>query len=169
MTGVGVILAAAWVRTSSTDSEGQLSPDGRWLAYSSPQGGNGMRVYLRAIAGAQPASEMKWQVSAGEAEEPRWRSDGKELYFLSRTDSNRRVQLSSVAIGSGPNPVGVPQVLFEVNGLRSLSTINAFMYSPSADGQRFLMDVFASDVRPTLDVILNWASTTLNSQVSTLK
>ena len=62
----------------------------------------------------------------------------------------------AVPIGAEPNPVGTPNALFEFQTITTVPQNNVFSYAPSADGQRFLISVFATDAQPTLDVILNW-------------
>ena len=67
------------------------------------------------------------------------------------------MKIMSVAMTAGSNPAGTPMPLFEFRSLLTVTSANVFAYSPSADGQRFLVDVFATDVQPSLEVILNWA------------
>ncbi len=61
-------------------------------------------------------------------------------------------------IVSGAAPIGTPKPLFEVASFGILPQGNAFLYAPAPDGQRFLVDMFATYARPTFDVILNWGS-----------
>ena len=60
------------------EAEGQFSPDGRWIAYVSNETGR-IEVYVQPSAG--PGG--KWQVSTGGGEQPKWRGDGKEIFYLS--------------------------------------------------------------------------------------
>ena len=64
-----------------------------------------------------------------------------------------------MAIGAPPNLVGTPKLLFEVQSGRTTQQRNMWSYSPSADGQRFLVNVFTTEAQPSLEVILNWART----------
>ncbi len=159
----------ALIHTPATESQGQLSPDGKWLAYFSDERGTG-EVYLQPFNGAGPVSSTKWQVSSSgvRSVEPRWRADSKELFYVEAPAINKR-RLMSVAIGTAPSPAGPPRPLFEFQAVGTIPQQNKFLFSPSADGQRFLIDVFASDVQPSLEVIFNWASTSLNSRGSGLK
>ena len=144
------------LQTPFIESQGQLSPDGKWLAYSSNESGT-PQVYLRPFAGASPLPDTKWQVSTGsQGIEPRWRADGKELYYLETGTGYRHFKLMAVSIGPGANPAGTPKPLFEFQAGTFVLQLNAFVYSPSADGQRFLINVYANEVQPTLDVLLNW-------------
>ena len=62
-------------------------------------------------------------------------------------------------IGQAPNPVGIASMLFEFETVLIVPQGNQFSYAPSADGQRFVVNVLSTDARPSLDVILNWGQT----------
>jgi Tol biopolymer transport system component len=148
----------ALLQTPALESQGQISPDGKWLAYSSSESNEG-RVYLRPFAGASPSPDVRWQVSTTQSREPRWRADGKELFYLEQVTGTSRNKLMAVSIGAAPNPSGPPKLLFEFQSLGFVTQANAFLYSPAADGQRFLINVYATEPQPSLEVILNWGST----------
>ena len=144
------------------ESQGQLSPDGRWLAYESTESGED-EVYVRSF----PSGPGRWKVSAGRvrSREPRWGRDGKELFYLEAGIPQER--LMAVAVQSGPRgdfQTGAPQALFEFRQIGSTTTNNSFLYSPSADGQRFLVHVQPSDAEPTLNVITNWEKAALGGK-----
>ena len=73
------------LRTPSIESQGQISPDGKWLAYVSNESGTA-QVYLRPFGGCLLPPDTTWQVSNSSVGgiEPRWRADGKELFYLER-------------------------------------------------------------------------------------
>ena len=146
------------VRGPSLESQGQISPDGKWLAYSSNESGIS-EVYLRPLNGAVLASAAAWQVSNSGGSEARWRSDGRELFFLQSVGGTPRFRVFSVPISTAPNPAGTPKPLFEFQAIGTIQQLNVFLYSPSPDGQRFLVNGFVSDAPPSLDVVLNWGST----------
>jgi Tol biopolymer transport system component len=148
----------AWLRTPAIESQGQISPDGRWLAYCSDESGR-LQVYLRPFAGAARAPDTKWPASAFSGREPRWRADGKELFWVESVAGTTRSKLMAAPIGQAPNPVGVPRMLFEFETVIMLPQFNQFSYAPSADGQRFVINVLSTDARPSLDIILNWGQT----------
>jgi len=138
----------------------QISPDRKWLAYMSNESGTA-QIYVRSF----PKGDGKWQVSTGAyGSFPRWRSDGKELFYVTGTAQGK---VMSVAVnGSGSSFVaGTPAELFEPG---SYGTVvpghqgNYFEYAVSSDGQRFLMPQPASGSKgsalPTINVILNWTS-----------
>jgi eukaryotic-like serine/threonine-protein kinase len=148
--------------TDAMESQGQLSPDGRWLAYESNESGRD-EVYIRPF----PAGPGRWKVSAGQvrSREPRWRRDGKELFYLEAGFPQQR--LMAVSVQSGPRgdfQAGAPQVLFEFRVIGTVETANSFLYSPSADGQRFLVHVQPGDAAPTLNVIINWEKAALGTK-----
>jgi Tol biopolymer transport system component len=140
--------------TDAVESQGQLSPDGKWLAYFSDESGTG-QVYIRPF----PTGAQVWKVSAsGNAREPRWRGDGKELYFAPlATQTN--IELMAVTVdsdGHGGLRIGSPQRLFEVRTRTIVAQGNVWSYSPAPDGKRFLVNVQADSEEPTLNVISNW-------------
>jgi dipeptidyl aminopeptidase/acylaminoacyl peptidase len=125
-----------------------ISPDSRWLAYTSRETGRN-EVYVTAF---QPgATGGKWQISSEGGEQPSWRGDGREMYFM------RGGQLMAVQVKmSGKSfEAGIPRALFEVAPLAGGR--NRFV--PSADGQRFLM-VLSPEVeaRAPFEVLVNWTS-----------
>jgi Tol biopolymer transport system component len=143
----------ALLRTTAIETEAQVSPDGKWLAYVSDESGTA-QVYVRPFAGTSPLPDTKWQVSSVFGREPRWRADSRELYYLeTATAAAVRNRVMAVPIQAGT--VGVPQPLFDLNSMTIVPSNNVFVYAPAQDGQRFLVDMFASDETPTLDVILN--------------
>jgi hypothetical protein len=144
--------------TPFVESQGQFSPDGRWLAYTSNESG-GEGVCVRPCDGAA-GPDTKWQVSTAQGREPRWRADGKELYYLERATGTRRFKVMSVPIVAASIPFGTPTPLFEFQSFSAVLQNNRFLYSPSADGQRFLVNVFATEAQPSLEVLLNWGPST---------
>ena len=92
------------------------------------------------------------------SQEPRWRSDGKELIYVTQSGPVRR-QLMAVTVqppSTTSFTVGVPQKLFDFPALNFVPQLNCFLYSPAPDGQRFLVSVLANTAEPTLNVIVNW-------------
>jgi Tol biopolymer transport system component len=128
----------------------QFSPDGKWVAYSSNETG-GWEVYVSPF----PRAESKWQVSRGGGREPRWRRDGKELFYLSSEG-----KMMAVAVKAGSSfESGSPIALFQTHVRQPISALDMVSYDVSADGQRFLVNTKAAEVNTApLSVILNWAS-----------
>ena len=148
--------------TQAIEGQGQLSPDGRWLAYTSDESGR-FEVYVRPF----PSGPGRWKVSAGGARnlEPQWRRDGKELFFVENAFPGNR--LMAVAVQSGPRgdfQASAPQALFEFRTVGGAPPQTSQRYSPSADGQRFLVQVQPDAPEPTLSVITNWEKAALASK-----
>jgi Tol biopolymer transport system component len=134
--------------TSTADEmHGNFSPDGGLVAYTSNESGK-FQVNVQTL----PLSDKKWQVSTNGGYEPRWRADGREIYYLS---GDRK--LMAVAVGSGPS-FGVPKALFQTQ-VQTGVTANRTHYVPSRDGQRFLINTLSADATPTpITVVMNWAA-----------
>jgi len=128
----------------------QFSPDGRWVAYSTNESGN-WEVYVTPF----PSANGKWQVSRGGGEEPRWRRDGKELFYLSAEGKMMAVPLKTV----DNFEAGAPVALFQTHTRQQISFMDVFSYDVTGDGQRFLINtkVDEADASP-LSIILNWES-----------
>jgi serine/threonine protein kinase len=139
--------------TDAVESQGQLSPDGKWLAYYSDESGKG-EVYIRPF----PTGLQVWKVSAEGGREPRWRSDGRELHFTDFGVSGR-VLLMAVTVdadGRGGLHIGAPQKLFLVRATAVVPQSNVFIYSPHPDRQRFLVNALVETGERTINVITNW-------------
>ena len=128
----------------------QFSPDGKFVAYASSETGN-WEVYVSPF----PGFGSKWQVSRGGGEEPRWRRDGKELYYLA---PDGRLMAAEVKTGTGFE-AGFPSGLFVTHTRQPISAMDFFSYDVTPDGQKFLVNtkVDTSNSAP-LSVILNWSS-----------
>jgi eukaryotic-like serine/threonine-protein kinase len=128
----------------------QFSPDGKWMAYSSNETGNS-EIYVSPF----PNADSKWQVSRGGGQEPRWRRDGKELFYLSAEG-----KMMAVSVRTGANfEASSPVTLFQVHLRQPISVLDRVSYDVSADGQKFLINTKVDEPNAApLSVILNWAS-----------
>jgi hypothetical protein len=120
----------------------------RWVAYTSDESKRGSEIFVQSF----PAGAGKYQISNGGGTQPRWRRDGKELYFASGTG-----RLMAVDVKTSPRfEAGIPHELFDA---RLTVPLVAFRYDVSADGQRFLINnpVQAREQEsPGITVVLNW-------------
>jgi Tol biopolymer transport system component len=130
---------------SSFTSQGSLSPDGRWLAYTSSESGT-MEIYVVAFGGGQG----KWQVSTNEGSNPRWSWDGKELYYFAI--ANRAVTAVPVKEVGGALQFGAAQVL-----AISPASQQGF-YDVSPDGKKILLDLVSQQVNQSVTVISNFTA-----------
>jgi Tol biopolymer transport system component len=139
-------------QTGANESQAQLSPDGRWVAYTSGESGQA-EVYVRPF----PSGEGRWKVSVRGGIEPRWRDDGKELFYLERKPSGGN-SLMRVPVSAGANGsfvAGTPVPLFERPGELWNVQYNRFSYAVAADGQRFVT-LARPDAREIIHVVSNW-------------
>jgi Tol biopolymer transport system component len=137
-----------YLRTEFNEHEGALSPDGRWMAYTSDQSGQS-EVYV----GAFPHQGARGtQVSTTGGIWPQWRRDGKELFFA----SPRFQTLMAVTVQTSTGlTVSAPRTLFKLQIKAGMGRAERG-YSPARDGQRFLVNVSLDAPPPPISVILNW-------------
>lgn len=102
-----------------------------------------------------PDARGKWQVSTAGGEQPRWRGDGKEIFYLS-PDSR---MMAAPVITEANFDAGEPITLFQTTPRQPVTNKDLFVYAVSPDGQRFLIN---TPIRETLtepmSVILNWTA-----------
>jgi dipeptidyl aminopeptidase/acylaminoacyl peptidase len=108
----------------------EVSPDGRWLAYTSDEGGD-PQIYLTRW----PSLDGKWRVSRESAAMPRWAGDGRTLYFMTW---DRRIFRATVAPGSLEPVLGLPEELFRTNYTGSYVARTA-RWTVLPDGSGFLV------------------------------
>lgn len=136
------ILAGQASRTN-----GMISPDGKWLAYASNESGE-WQVYVTTFPGAQG----KWQVSPGGGTEPRWRGDGKEIFYV-----DPKGMLMAVTVNTdGTFTTGAGSPLLQLHGRAPISNTDLYTYDVSKDGKRFLVNRYVKpDHVEPLTVVLN--------------
>jgi hypothetical protein len=134
------------VDTSLNAIHGRLSPDGKWLAYATDESGE-FEVFVQPF----PGGGARRQVSSRGGDEPRWRRDGRELFYLA-TDGG----LMSVEVGTGATPpISAPRRLFDVR-VPLLGSPYHENFAVSNDGQRFLVNTRVETAPAAIDVIVNW-------------
>jgi Tol biopolymer transport system component len=131
--------------------DGRVSPDGRWLAYVSNESGNN-EVFVRGLTkdsatGALVPGPGQF-VSSGGGTSPRWRKDGRELFYQSRGGAVMSVTVDAASFGT-------PNELFRAPGIQT-------EWSVSEDGQRFLVAAPSRQSAPTFTVVVNWQSVLKN-------
>ncbi|HXW07388.1 MAG TPA: protein kinase [Vicinamibacterales bacterium] len=133
----------------SVKTNGTLSPDRRWLAYQSNESGRD-EVYVQAYPGAGRSE----RVSPNGGSSPRWRADGKELFYIEAGS------LMAVPVdASGAPAAAAARALFPMPVLQATGAQQLSIYDVSRDGQRFLTMVADSvpDTRPFI-VMTDWRS-----------
>src|SRR6266446_6209943 len=121
--------------TEFNEHAARFSPDGHWVAYDSNESGH-YEIYVRSFAmnsaGTTVEASGKWQVSNGYGREPRWRGNGRELYY---TGGDGKVMAVEIATNPEFKP-GKPQPLGFTARARSTTGIG---WGSTADGRRFLV------------------------------
>jgi Tol biopolymer transport system component len=132
------------IQTSAEDRDGTFSPDGRWIAYMSSESGR-FEVYVQAF----PGPGGKWQISTGGGDQPRWRRDGKALFYVTLDG-----QLMTVPVRTSPSfEADEPRVLFSPRMRRTLIA----QYDVFPDGNRILVNWLpAPDVSGSIEILQNW-------------
>ena len=148
-------VATAGDRTSTvllqapfTQIQGRVSPDGRWIAYTSAEN-NRQDVFVQTF----PPGGGKWQISVNGGADPNWRPDGRELFYVNA------MKLYGVAVRAAGSrfEADTPRELFEIADLHPQMRRNRYVVS--RDGQRFLVltNPQNQDSSP-LTVVVNWQS-----------
>jgi Tol biopolymer transport system component len=135
------------------ESDGRISPDGHWVAYTSDESGRN-EVFIQSF----PVPGNKKRVSVAGGFNPMWRKDGRELYFLTEDHALMAV---SAKTSNGALELSPPSRLFSEKSLGAdiygSSSGQRAWFAPSPDGQRFLLLVpIDSDHPDTLHLIHNW-------------
>jgi eukaryotic-like serine/threonine-protein kinase len=133
------------VQNAFNNMQPRVSPDGKWMAYSSNESGR-FEVYVTSF----PGGGAKWQVSTSGGSFPKWRRDNKELFLLDAADN-----MMAVDINTAGNTVqmGAPKMLFHAGGVQTQQG----PYAVTADGKKFLINT--GDVKEEnqpFTLVQNW-------------
>jgi Tol biopolymer transport system component len=133
------------LRTGASETQPAISPDGEWLAYASDESGKS-EVYVTSYPAARGRTLISFD--GGEAAEPTWSRDGKELFYR----NGQRWMTVPISTRPAFDP-GRPRLLFEGNYLN----VSGLSYDVTADGRRFIL-IRGVDASPTreIHVVLNW-------------
>jgi eukaryotic-like serine/threonine-protein kinase len=139
-----------FLRTAASEVQGHLSPNGQSLAYTSDES-----VTLEVYARSFPSGGDKLRVSTNGGAQPKWRNDGKEIFYLS---ADRRLMAVEVRSQS-PLVLGAPKPLFPtgISGSIAISPSSNNNYAVTSDGQRFFVNtsIEQQNIAP-ITVVLNW-------------
>jgi len=135
-----------FIQSSQFDeSHAQFSPDGRFVAYESDESGT-RQVYVTSF----PGPGGKQQVSTNGGEDPVWRRDGKELFFLSQG----KLMAAEVKANSTSLDVSNPQLLFDAH-----SGFGGFAhYAVTRDGNRFIVATVGEGGTAPMNLVANWTA-----------
>jgi Tol biopolymer transport system component len=139
-----------FLTSKGSETNGQISPDGKWVAYASDDSGN-WEIYVTSF----PSAAGKWQVSRGGGTEPRWGGDGKEIFYIGTGGVLTAVPVN----GESAFVTGTPAPLFQIRGRAPISSTDIFTYDVAKDGKRFLVNRYVKPehVAP-LTILLNTVS-----------
>jgi Tol biopolymer transport system component len=129
------------IKSSFNTRQGRFSPDGRWLVYVSDESGRD-EIYLEAF----PGHENRSQVSKDGGNNPRWRRDGRELFYMAPAG-----QLMSVGVTTiGSLQLGIPRVLF--------GGLSGDAYEVASDGLFLGLSNTERTPSQPINIVVNWAS-----------
>jgi serine/threonine protein kinase len=129
--------------------QGRLSPDGRWMAYTSDESSR-LEVYVTDF----PAKKGRWQISNQGGTQPTWRGDGKEIYYLGPDQTLMRVAVRGAESFESESPAPLFKANFPL-------LIPAYWsnYTLTDDGSRFLVSELVTETASTpINVTLNWTA-----------
>jgi Tol biopolymer transport system component len=139
-------------QTPSDETEGQFSPDGRWVAFVSTETGRA-EVYLRPF----PASGGRTQISTTGGAQVRWSHDGKEIFYIAPDGQMMAVALAGSP--GGPLQPAAPKALFQTFLATGTNVIgNKAQYAVARDG-RFLLNTAVETASAPIIVTLDWPRT----------
>jgi serine/threonine protein kinase/Tol biopolymer transport system component len=140
--------ARPYLETGADERQGQFSPDVHWVAYSSDESG-ASEVYVRKF----PDTGGKWQVSTRGGAQPRWRRDGRELFYLA---ADGKLMAAAVTAGPAGLSIAPPRDLFDT-GIRASFVERRNQFLVTRDGQRFLVNISDEDeASAPITVVMHW-------------
>jgi Tol biopolymer transport system component len=134
----------AFLSTPFNEQNGVFSPDGKWVAYQSDESGR-HEIYVRPF----PGPGGQWQVSTGGGRMPRWRGDGKELYYLS---PDLKLMAAGVTVQGASLAPGTPEALFQTHVIVNPNR----QYDVGRDGRFLIATDLESASSEPIHLLLNW-------------
>ena len=139
-----------FLQTQHGEREARFSPNGRWVAYTSDETGP-RELFVQSF----PSGGGKWQISHGGSGPPEWRSDGKELFYV----SGDKLMAVEVKTDGDVFQAGTPKPLFEIRGPALPGAGGVPAFEASNDGKRFLIAASVQEQTFTpISVVLNWTA-----------
>lgn len=135
----------AVVETPFADVQGVISPDGRWIAYTSDESGQ-FEVYVEALRDRSPGPGTRERVTSRGGSDPRWSRDSREVFFR----RGSAIHAATPALGRGLNAAAATSMLFDTS-----ADLRTFDMTP--DGRRFLLNLPAAPAAaPPATLLVNW-------------
>jgi Tol biopolymer transport system component len=142
--------AVPYLRTEFEEIQSRISPDGRWLAYTSDESGE-WEVYVQSF----PSPAARQVISVRGGAEPVWRHDGRELYYLA---ADRALMAVDVSTAGETLRVSRPRVLFRPPVAGALNDYRSH-YAVTRDGERFVIDgIDAESTSRPITILSNWTA-----------
>ena len=135
------------VQTPANEDQGQFSPDGHWVAYTSNESGPS-EIYV--IPFPPSPSGGRWLVSKGGGVMPRWRRDGKELFYISPDSQMMAVDVTTSPVFRS----GDPHALFQTDIVDTGIRTGPISWDISPDGRFLIISEASTDA--SITVVLNW-------------
>jgi Tol biopolymer transport system component len=130
------------------ERNGAFSPDGRWVAYETNESGR-----YEVVVVSFPNRSGKWQVSTNGGMQPRWRRDGREIYFIA---PDLKMMAAAVRTSGASLETDTPVALFQTRVPRGGAAEEKHQYDVSRDGRFLINEVGDADSSPPITLILNW-------------
>jgi Tol biopolymer transport system component len=144
-----------FLRTRFQEGTATFSPDGHWLAFVSDESGR-PEVYVAAVENIG----QKHRISTAGGFAPRWRRDGKELFYVAPGNRFMAVAVSSRASFAAQDPLQLFRVAHQVGFTRRIWYTS---YDVSGDGEKFLVNVVEDAAVAPITVVLNWMAVLKNN------
>jgi hypothetical protein len=136
-----------FLATDAAEMMGAIAPNGRWMAYRSDYGHRG-EIYVSDLSPRGERGPGRWQVSTGDGWQPRWRRDGKELFYA----AGSTIMSVAVKADAASFEAATPRPLFEVP---LTGTPLRDRFAVTRDGQGFLLNLPLKTAEP-VRVLVNW-------------
>jgi serine/threonine protein kinase/Tol biopolymer transport system component len=145
--------AAPYLEATFGATECQFSPDSHWVAYASNEPMHGHEVYVQSF----PVPSSKVRVSSNGGVQPRWRRDGKELFYIAADGKLMAVDVKTLPTFQADSP----RSLFDPLVFGGGNSTQVVGYDVTPDGRRFLVNSVpqsGSSAPEPITVVLNWAA-----------
>jgi Tol biopolymer transport system component len=136
---------SAFVASQFDENYARFSPDGKWIAYTGQESGQA-QIYVVPF----PGPGGKWQVSSTGGSFPKWRADGRELFYISPDGTMMSVAVDGTTAAFRAE---TPQALFHA----PLASFVGYQYAVTKDGQRFLVNTAVPTPLP-VTVVSDWTA-----------
>src|SRR5262249_3179273 len=125
----------------------------KWIVFQSDESGR-FEIYAQAFPG--PGAKVKISTNGGA--QPRWRHDGKELFYIALDGRLIAVSIGPSNLGvAGPSlNAGTPTPLFQTRVARGIVSLDGQQYIFAQNGQRFLIKILPADTPEPITAIPNW-------------